>query len=561
MGTSGNRPGFKIYSISTTIRNPRRNTEFLEILKGFDKQKLTNETKEKIYFELIRYGIYQVNNLDSSIRDKYEENELLTDEEIRKIIKDNPQKTGNPGRIMTQIRALKDTGLLSLQGKRNSPTMEISALGQKLLDNENIENIYSKAMIGLHAYNPQRRAIFNESRPFLNLLFVINELNKKVINNKGIRWHEFAFFVLSMRDCDYKRATEEIIKYREIYKNTVNREYLEDYIYNKLYLNEVKFDSILQDYADDVYRKFNMTGLVYAHGFGENTYISFTPYYIEKVNSILEEYKDYKFEHFASINEYMNYLDEINLPWENSDEIKKKIIENQKETLNVEVNDKDSLDEQMEKLNNIYNKRVFDNFVEKIDKEKIVKELILLSRNKGEKSEYSDIPNSVRLEWLIALFTAKIYGAKYVNPNLILDNDGIPKSFAPGGMADIEFSTDELCCLIEVTLMRDYKQQLNSETTSIADHLTSLNTSKNKCSIMIAPFVHYRVVSFFKFTNIDFSTTIVASTIEHYIKSIENSHSISEFINFINELKAKLHEQESKIYCDEINSTRIENEQ
>ena len=558
MGTAGNRPGFKVYSISTTIRNPRRNTEFLEVLRDFNKKELTSNIKEEIYFELIRRGIYQVNNLNNNIKEKYEENILLTDSEILEIAKNNPQKTGNQGRLMTQIRALKDTGLLTLTGKRNFPQMEISHLGQKLLNHDNIENVYSKAMIGLHAKNPQRKTIYNESRPFLNLLFVINELNKKIENNKGILWHEFAFFVLPMKDCNYKKATEEIIKYRNLYEKERNKEYLENYIYNIIGVNKIKFNSILKDYADDVYRKFNMTGLIYSHGFGEKIYISFTPYYREKVKTILEEYKDYKFHNFNTTNEYMEYLNNINLPWENSDEIKKKIIENQKETLNVEVDSKDTLDTQMEKLNNIYNKRVFDHYVENIKKEKIIKELIFLSRNKNEKSEFDDIPRSVRLEWLIAMLTAKIYGTQYVNPNLILDTNGIPKSFAPGGKADIEFNTEDLYCLIEVTLMRDYKQQLNSETTSIADHLNELNVNKNKCSLLIAPFIHHRVAKFFQFTNMTEDTTIVASTIEHYINSIKSNTCPKDFLLFIKNLKNLLSSNKDKEYCDSINSTKEE---
>ena len=558
MGTAGNRPGFKVYSISTTIRNPRRNTEFLEVLRDFNKKELTSNIKEEIYFELIRRGIYQVNNLNNNIKEKYEENILLTDSEILEIAKNNPQKTGNQGRLMTQIRALKDTGLLTLTGKRNFPQMEISHLGQKLLNHDNIENVYSKAMIGLHAKNPQRKTIYNESRPFLNLLFVINELNKKIENNKGILWHEFAFFVLPMKDCNYKKATEEIIKYRNLYEKERNKEYLENYIYNIIGVNKIKFNSILKDYADDVYRKFNMTGLIYSHGFGEKIYISFTPYYREKVKTILEEYKDYKFHNFNTTNEYMEYLNNINLPWENSDEIKKKIIENQKETLNVEVDSKDTLDTQMEKLNNIYNKRVFDHYVENIKKEKIIKELIFLSRNKNEKSEFDDIPRSARLEWLIAMLTAKIYGTQYVNPNLILDTNGIPKSFAPGGKADIEFNTEDLYCLIEVTLMRDYKQQLNSETTSIADHLNELNVNKNKCSLLIAPFIHHRVAKFFQFTNMTEDTTIVASTIEHYINSIKSNTCPKDFLLFIKNLKNLLSSNKDKEYCDSINSTKEE---
>ena len=558
MGTSGNKPGYKVFSINTTIRNPRRNTEFLEVLQDFDNKELTKDTKKCIYIELIRRGIYKVSNLESVVKEKYEDNVLLEDEEIYQIIDNNPQKTGDEGRLMTQIRALKDTGFVNLIGPRNKKVLQITPLGRALLNNENVEDIYSKAMIGLHSNNPQRDTIYNKARPFLNTLFVIKEINEHYNNKKGILWHEFAFFVLSMKDCDYKKVAEEIIKYRNEYGHKINQLYLENYIYNEVKVNKIKFKSILKDYADDVYRKFNMTGLIFSHGFGENTYISYTPYYIEKVNSIIEEYKDYQFNEFETTEEYTNYLTNINLPWEKSEEIKKKIIKNQKEALNIKINEEVSLDEQMKKLNSIYNKRVFANFVENISKGEIIRELILLSRNQGEKSAFSDVPNSVRLEWFIAMYTAKIYGTKYVNPNLILDNKGIPKSFAPGGKADIELDAEGLYCLIEVTLMRDYKQQLNSETTSIADHLNSLDVDKNKCSLMIAPFVHYRVVQFFNFINNAENTTIVASTIEHYIESTKDNNSINDFITFIYNLKEFMNDNEDKEYCDEINFTKVE---
>lgn len=84
-----------------------------------------------------------------------------------KVIINNPQKQVKV--VMTQIRALKDTGLISLSGTRNNKLMEITPLGRALLNNE-MENVYSKAMIGLHAKNPMRDAIYNQSRPFLNLL-------------------------------------------------------------------------------------------------------------------------------------------------------------------------------------------------------------------------------------------------------------------------------------------------------------------------------------------------------------------------------------------------------
>lgn len=557
MGRSGNNPGYKVFSISTTIRNPRRNTEFLEILREFDNTQLTSETKNKIYVELIRNGIYKVNNLDNAIKEKYEKGILLTNDEIYKIIKENPQKTGDEGRIMTQIRALKDTGLVNLIGSRNKKLLQITPLGKKLLNNENVEDVYAKAMIGLHANNPQRTTIYNKACPFLNTLFMINEVNQLLENEKGILWHEFAVFVLSMKDCDYQKVAKLIVENRKKNKNEINKVYLENYLYNIAYVNKVEFRSILRDYADDVYRKFNMTGLLDTSGFGKNTYVRFDRYNLSKVKSILEKYSNYQYKEFANTDEYTEYLTNIVLPWEKSDDIKRQIIEDKKKNLNVEIDENVSLDNQIKQLDSINNKRVFEHCVDNMDRERIKKELIILSRNSNQKSEFEAIPEPVRLEWLIALMTAKIYGAKYVKPNLVLDNQGIPKSHATGGMADIEFITEEFYCLIEVTLQRDYKQQENNETTSISDHLRNLDVPQEKGSILIAPRIHNRVVDYFNFCSFKNKLAILAVTIELYIEMIEKNLKIEELKEEFDKMNEKMMNTDLKEYCDWINNYRI----
>ena len=74
-------------------------------------------------------------------------------------------------------------------------------------------------MIGLHANNPTRTSMLNESRPFLNTLFVIAKLKKYYDSQnkefKGILKDEFKSFVLGMKDCDYKKCANEIIEFRE----------------------------------------------------------------------------------------------------------------------------------------------------------------------------------------------------------------------------------------------------------------------------------------------------------------------------------------------------------
>lgn len=556
MGRSGNQPGYKVFSISTTIRNPKRNIEFLELLQEFDGKQLTDELKNSIYFELIRRGIYQLTNLTSTVKEKYESGELLSDDEIKQAIAENPQKTKDAGRLMTQIRAIKDTGLLALTGDRNKKTMTINQLGKDLLAKKNSEDVYAKAMIGMHAKNPMRNTIYNNSRPFLNTLFVIKELNDINGNNKGILWHEFAVFILSMKDCDYKNVAQEIMKYRKANKNKINKVALENYLYNQVKVNKVEFKSILKDYADDVYRKFDMTGLIEVSGFFPNVYIRFNQFNIDKVESILLEYKDYKYETFDSPEKYNEYLTNIYLPWEKSDEVKEKIVKHKKELLKAEIDTDQSLDQQLIELDNIYNKQLFDKDVEKIDMDLLTKELIILGRNGSQKSVFDEIPEPLRFEWLTAIFIAKVYGTQYVKPNLSLDQDGLPKSYACGGFADIEFISEKLYCLIEVTLQRDYKQQENNETTSIADHLRELDTTKEKQSILIAPRIHKRVVDYFKYCARN-DLVILALTIEKFIDTVMNNRTIEQYIIAIKESMSLMESSSIDDYTDSINSFRI----
>jgi len=556
MGTSGNRKGYKIFSISTTIRNPIRNTEFLKVFKKYDNCILTSELKDEIYTELVKQGIYQLTNVSNEIKNKYENGEDLTEDEIKKAIIDNPQKTRNAGRLMTQIRAIKDVGFLTLTGSEKKPLMNITPLGNKIIEGYSSEDIYTKAMIGLHANNPQRVAIYNKSRPFLNTLFVIEELNKYYNNNKGIMWHEFATFVLSMKDCNYKDIANKIIEYRKENQNKINRVFIENYLYNDLKLVKIDFKkSLLKDYPDDVYRKFAMTGLIDRCGFGKNLYIRFNEFNIEKVKSIIKKYEGYSFQSFLSTEDYVKYLENIVLPWEKSDVIKEEIIKNKEDKLGIKLDDNLSLDNKIEKLDEINNKQIFDMTVNRMDLNSIIAELVNLSRSK--KSSLDTIPPSIRLEWLVSLLMAKMYGSKYVKPNLHLDNNGFPRSCASGGKADIEFVTEKYYFLLEVTMIRDYKQQLNSETTSISDHLNHLSTDLKKASILIAPYIHKRVVSFFEFIISTDNANILATTIERYLDITTKNPNIESYYEQVLKEIEYMYSNDAENYCDKINGFKL----
>src|SRR5690554_706847 len=314
MGRSGARTGFKVYSINTTIRNPKRNADFLKLFKKYDKLVMDNIKTYKYFFDLVQNGIYTFTNIPISVQEKLELGIELSDDEVIDAIERNPQATGLHGRVMTQLRALKDQGFLRFEkAARGQNKITITKLGHEIIDNEIDGTItYTKAMIGLHAKNPARRSMLNESVPFLNTLFVINEVNKEWRNMgyepKGILRHEFGAFVLSMKDCDYKRAANDIIEYRKRNRYNINENDIINHL-NKNDILELKMNSVIADYPDDVFRKFEMTGLLVARGQFGYRYIDFSKYNMEKVKIILEDYKNYSFKHFTTEDDYYFYLE------------------------------------------------------------------------------------------------------------------------------------------------------------------------------------------------------------------------------------------------------------
>ena len=94
MGTSGARTGYKIFSINTTIRNPKRNFDFLDAFRKFDGKVMDSTNLYNYFFELVKRGIYQFTNIPQSVKDKLDLDLELTPQEVREAINDNPQATG-----------------------------------------------------------------------------------------------------------------------------------------------------------------------------------------------------------------------------------------------------------------------------------------------------------------------------------------------------------------------------------------------------------------------------------------------------------------------------------
>lgn len=90
---------YKPLLFTTTLRNPERLKWFLGVLKEYDGQVLDDDLAEKIAGEIIRIGLYKPTRLSATVKQKIKTKEPLTDKEVAKVLKDNPQNHKEAGRV------------------------------------------------------------------------------------------------------------------------------------------------------------------------------------------------------------------------------------------------------------------------------------------------------------------------------------------------------------------------------------------------------------------------------------------------------------------------------
>lgn len=564
MGRSGARTGFKVYSINTTIRNPKRNADFLKLFKKYDKLVMDNINTYKYFFDLVQNGIYTFTNIPISVKEKLELGIELSDDEVIDAIEKNPQATGLHGRVMTQLRALKDQGFLRFEkAARGQNKITITKLGHEIIDNEIDGTItYTKAMIGLHAKNPARSSMLNESVPFLNTLFVINEVNKEWRNMghepKGILRHEFGTFVLSMKDCDYKRAANDIIEYRKRNRYKINEKDIINHL-NQNDILELKMNSVIVDYPDDVFRKFEMTGLLVARGQFGYRYIDFSKYNMEKVKIILEDYKNYSFKHFTTEDDYYFYLENIKIPWEKDELIRRKVIESKCDVLGLKFDEKLDLTSQEQMLDQMFYRKALDNAIKDIELELIKQELKILAGTSDAETKFGDLGEPLRLEYLLALLLGKIYGTSKLVSNIIYAENGKPLHYAPAGKSDIILYDKKGSYILEPTMQKGRNQQLNNETTNIVRHV---EIEKEKSGLdfrvlMIAPVIHIDVTRFFKYMVVSEDAKIIPASIERSTQLFIDNSQIESLNRDFDNLVEHMKETDLKVFVDEMNAYRM----
>lgn len=370
--------------------------------------------------------------------------------------------------------------------------LQFSEIALKLINNE----IDEQEAFSIQAMKYNRRSPYrNVSNDFNYFKFILEVLKQR----ERISYEQFIVSTFSNDG-----NVSEFLKI--IDENTFGEPAEVEAFLRAEYETNLKAQTILRDYPDVVLRVLIITGFVSIQ-FRGKVFIYRNIANDDYINDLLSvnieltnEEKENPSSHFAKLETYNNQLLEIVYKYRE------------------EVIEQDGF-EYVQKVSEII--KLYE-----LDEEKIVESIGYIGTSKNIIPAFRYIAEPLKLEFYLSLILALKYGKEFaIRPNYKADYIGLPISHAPGNTGDIEVYSKKLYWLIEVTLIRNKTQQLNSETANVIRHLYSneeFNDRLTKYLSFIAPTIHQDVREFFDFS-------IVKSRSSEYNVSIK-PYDLQEFV-------------------------------
>ena len=504
----------KIWSISTTLRNPERLRNFLITLKEMQGVVWDKDAQVEFQTRLIKNRYYGFGSTQFYNGLSQEQIDLL--EDINKDISIDDAKdilvTKNyvdaDMRGRNSFKPLEKMGLVSIVDAK----VCITSLGEYLLsDNYDLGELFFKSFLKWQYPNPVDRELSDRFtynlKPFILTLHIIKRVNDICKDNgskvKGISKQEFEIFVQTINYYDELENRANLIidfrqKYEKIKVHKDKKEFIQKY--KDDFLNEYSNTENLKDYTDNTIRYFRLTRLIYIRGGGY--YIDLEPRRMVEINALLNTYNG-SAEEFSK-EKYIEYISDINkpvLPWE-TDAQKKKIsdallleIKELEEELSIsETLDAMSINElriYRTKLQNLKTKKELQN-ISKIDE---TIEALQNIRN-------LDLKPSIALEKYITMALNIINDAKEIRANSLVGDDNEFIFTAPANKPDIECYYESFNGICEVTMLAG-RDQWHNEGQPVMRHFRDFENSSshedNYC-LFVAPKMHRDTINTFWFS-------------------------------------------------------------
>lgn len=521
----------KPWSITTTLRNPERLRDFLVVLQQLENLEWDLENQKKYQILLIQNRVYGYGS--SQFYNGLSQNQItLIDDVTQEISFEKAEEIFNAKnyedpamRGRQSINPLKKIGLVAIKDSK----LIITELGKLFLkDDFDFEEIFFRSFLKWQIPNPDSNDYKLENgydiKPFIGVLHLINEVNKKSLNSgekaKGISKQEFSLFCPTLVNFkDIKLYAKKIINLRKKIKGKSKREqktifenYKKQFV--SKFLGSTNQDEIfgllnnLQDYGDNAIRYFRLTRYIYIRGNG--FYIDLELRRSVEIESLLN-FDNAQSRIFESKEEYLDYISDISqpqLPWETKEkyiEIIKKLVEEvktyeiilQKENTEVENYQEmqnDELKSYIAKLR-VYRRVLQDE--ENHKKSQDTEQIKSYIKDLENIFDFDDRP--ILLEKLSALGLHALNDALKIQPNYPVGDDNEPTFTAPANTPDIECFYENFNAICEVTMLTSRDQWYN-EGQPVMRHLRDFenkHSEKTSYCLFIAPTLHRDTINTF----------------------------------------------------------------
>ncbi|MDA3062470.1 MULTISPECIES: AlwI family type II restriction endonuclease [unclassified Campylobacter] len=510
---------YKILSFSTTMRNPSRIAKFIEILAHYENHILTHEIIMQIVAKIIKNRLYETMFEKKFYKDKLENETEFSDDEIKNIIENSPQKHKEAGfdygwdsRFDTWYKLPMEFGFCFYAMNKpilisNVGHMLINAANENPINENKISDIFLNSMMKYQRNNPFRR-VLNQNVPLILLLQTMKNLKIKIGDSK-IHRQEIPFFTC-WEDGDSEKLTNFILDFRAKFPSF---RYSDDIIYEKALeilksSNQKRFKKvqICGESIDEYIRKMRITRLISLRGNGR--FIDLNSFESEKIDYVLANYST--FSAFNDKFEFYQFMGEID---------------------NGILGIASSVDLG---LQNDIKLETLQKFATNYTKEQIYNELSILAHKKSSKDEvFKFIPEPTRFEFLASIALKQNFANLEVLPNYHIDDEGLPTSHASGNMPDIICDDEKSHSLTEVSLICG-RAQVNNELLPISRHLKdeiSKNIDKQNFAIFVAPKIFDDSKRYVKFIKYDENLDIINLDIENFIIKLQKSSEILDLLN------------------------------
>ena len=166
------------WSITTTVRNPLRNRDFLSTINEFSGKKFNEENQIKFQIRLIEKRLYKPNKVPPELQNLISTNSIISYEDAKKIFDFNRYEDP-PMRGRQSANPLNKLGFVI--ARKNYNKIIITPLGKKFLEEDyDVNYIFLKSLIKLQFPNPWSKRFSKKTR-----LIVAHGSDSELLNNSN----------------------------------------------------------------------------------------------------------------------------------------------------------------------------------------------------------------------------------------------------------------------------------------------------------------------------------------------------------------------------------------